>query len=392
MQVEAYVGIARREQQCPLIVEHGPCDVLSAIIGVAKIIVEVGTDALLQQFLVVLDGLLVVALRIGTVGLFLGDSPGSYRQEQHQQQYSRLRRTLAFLHSALNLFYCSHSLFKYLVHITLRVAGCIALKLALVEGTHKEGDGILWYFANTESLGDIVVRQLLDGHVELVAHIAPKGTQHFVVELRRTVVAHQSRSLLQSLRRHLVGPSGTFACNIGIVDGTLTEHHEERDENECQNSQRQPVARAAEEEVVDGVLAGVARLDEADVLVQLLYVLLGGVVGYRRSFALLDVELEALRADGLVGVALRIEIDELNRGYLELTWMAGHKENIVDDGAFDTVGGEFRFVGNLGVVLVEVLGELHHRLLDELQVANAIDNDTQRDGVVSLNLSLVERG
>ena len=72
--------------------------------------------------------------------------------------------------------------------------------------------------------------------------------------------------------------------------------------------------------------------------------------------------------------------------------MAGYGEEVVNHGAFQPVGRQLRLVSELGIVLVEVLGELHHGLLDELQVAHAADDDTQLDGVVGLHLGIVELG
>ena len=72
--------------------------------------------------------------------------------------------------------------------------------------------------------------------------------------------------------------------------------------------------------------------------------------------------------------------------------MAGYGEEVVNHGAFQPVGRQLRLVGELGIVLVEVLGELHHRLLDELQVAHAADDDTQLDSIVGLHFRIVELG
>ena len=76
------------------------------------------------------------------------------------------------------------------------------------------------------------MRKLFDRNVELVAYIAPERTQHFVVELRRTIVVHQLRGFLQSLGRYLIGLTSTLADDIGIIDSTLTEDNEQRDKDE----------------------------------------------------------------------------------------------------------------------------------------------------------------
>ena len=72
LQVETDVGIARREQQRTLVVEYGTRHLVDAIVCTGKIVIEFATDTVLQQFLIVLDGLLVVALGVGTIGIGLG--------------------------------------------------------------------------------------------------------------------------------------------------------------------------------------------------------------------------------------------------------------------------------------------------------------------------------
>ena len=142
------------------------------------------------------------------------------------------------------------------------------------------------------------------------------------------------------------------------------------------------------------MLLGDARLDVADVLVQQFQVLLPGIVahGGAAARALLHVQREALRLHRLVAARGRIIIGELHGRYLELALMAGYGEEVVNHGAFQPVGRQLRLVGELGIVLVEVLGEFYHRLLDELQVAHAADDDTQLDGIVGLHLGIVELG
>ena len=72
--------------------------------------------------------------------------------------------------------------------------------------------------------------------------------------------------------------------------------------------------------------------------------------------------------------------------------MTGHNEEVVDLRTFEAVGGQLRLVGNLRIVLVEVLGNVDNGLLDELEVTHTTDDDSQRDGVVGLRSSLIELG
>ena len=72
--------------------------------------------------------------------------------------------------------------------------------------------------------------------------------------------------------------------------------------------------------------------------------------------------------------------------------MTGHDEEVVDLRAFEAVGGQLRLVGNLRIVLVEVLGDVDNGLLDELEVTHTTDDDAQRDGVIGLRSGLIELG
>ena len=66
-------------------------DVLRTEVGIAQIVVEVGTGTLLEQLLIVLDGLMVVALQIFVVGIFLSDGSCTQRKQKHHQQQHRHR-------------------------------------------------------------------------------------------------------------------------------------------------------------------------------------------------------------------------------------------------------------------------------------------------------------
>ena len=87
-----------------------------------------------------------------------------------------------------------------------------------------------------------------------------------------------------------------------------------------------------------------------------------------------------------------VEIDILDRWNLELACMTRYSQEVVDDRALKTVGGQLALVSHLGVVLVEVLGELDLRLLQQFHVAHTTDDDTQLDRIVGLDIGLVNLG
>ena len=125
------------------------------------------------------------------------------------------------------------------------------------------------------------MRELFDRDVEFVANITPEGTKHLIVELTRLVVGHQLRGLLQAFCGHLVGLTCTTFGDVGILDGTLTEDDEQRDEHKGHNGQRDPISRRTKEELVDALLTDIARLDISDVATQLLQILLTRIVAHR---------------------------------------------------------------------------------------------------------------
>ena len=87
-----------------------------------------------------------------------------------------------------------------------------------------------------------------------------------------------------------------------------------------------------------------------------------------------------------------VEIDILDRWNLELASMTRHSQEVVDNGTLKTVGGQLALVSHLGIVLVEVLGELDLRLLQQLHVTHTTDDDTQLDRIVGLDIGMVNLG
>ena len=136
-----------------LISKHRLGDIVGTIIGVAEIIIEVGGDAVLQEFLVVLDGLLIVAFLVLRIRILLGDGRGREGSHQEECQYPQegirllvsLGTILVLLASQIDgIFYfhdSSHCRFKSLVHITRCIAWSITLKLTLIQRLGKLLDG-----------------------------------------------------------------------------------------------------------------------------------------------------------------------------------------------------------------------------------------------------------
>ena len=58
--------------------------VVGAIVGIAQIIVDIGRNTSLEQFLVVGNGLMVVALGVLSVGIRLGHGTCGNGEQEHQ--------------------------------------------------------------------------------------------------------------------------------------------------------------------------------------------------------------------------------------------------------------------------------------------------------------------
>ena len=330
---------------------------------------------------------------MGTKGQQAGGEQDT-RQQPYRHRGTGLSGSFALLHRGGNLRDGSQGRIIYLIHISCSIAGSIAGELALVQGSDKLLDGGVRDVVRRQLLTDIVARQLFDGHRQPVAHIAPEGTQHLVVELALFAVVHQAGGFLQSLRGHLAGFSGTLLHHVGILDGATAEDDEQGHEAAQQDAEGDPVFSRAEIEVADAALAGVAGLDVAYVAVQLTHVFLRGIGRRRccRTVALGYVKREGLGLDGLVGIGLQVEVGIGNGGYLEGALMARHGEEVIDDRPLQPLGGEPRLVGHLGIVAVEVLGKLDNGLLQQFHITHATHRDAQLHRVVGFHLALLQLG
>ena len=213
---------------------------------------------------------------------------------------------------------------------------------------------------------DIVARETLYWHVEFVAHIPPKGTEHLVVELVGTPVSHQFVGLAQASCRHLVGLLSTHLTDVGIVDGSLAEYHEERYEGNGKECKGNPIGSRTEEEIVDTMQLLWSSLDMTNVLVEKVNIRTREIAHSAALGSLGDIKREAFALDGGVFVGGSVVIDELHRWYLEFSCISRYGDEIVYHTALNTIGRELGLVGDLGVITVEILGEYNHWLLDKL--------------------------
>ena len=327
---------------------------------------------------------MIVALHIGAVGIGLRrggrgklwNHQRSHTDDQQQelQRCARLAcRTPTLLHHSFNMLNCCHCLFIYLIHISLRIARSETYELTLVNSTDEIVNNLGVNAAFLKLAGHVVVRQLLHRNVQLVAHIAPKGAQHLIVEGTGLVLLHQGGCLTQSLGSHLVSTLAATLHQVGILDGTLTENQEKRHERHKEHQHGYPITRTAEEEVTVLLLLHVAKLNVTDILGQQLHILLIREVlnGVATTLALGHFQVEIIRTHRLILLGCSIVIYELDSRNVILTLMAWNGKELVDHRTLDTVCRQLRLVGLLGIVGIEILRELHHGLLNQLQVANA---------------------
>ena len=167
----------------------------------------------------------------------------------------------------------------------------------------------------------------------------------------------------------------------------MAEHHQKSDKD-CQNQpQQNPVGGTSVEHSVVTASLVFSGLDAVNVLI-----LLFGIDGCRRGIAVafLNGTVEGLRLNGLIGIKAGIVVGELHGRYLILPLVARHHKEVVNHVALNAVGRQASFVGNLRVILVEVLREIDHRLLDELQVSVSAHHHTKRQRIVGLDGGLIE--
>ena len=142
------------------------------------------------------------------------------------------------------------------------------------------------------------------------------------------------------------------------------------------------------------MLLGITRLDVSNILVEELQVFLSCEVADCGSTAcaLLHIDGEGLGLNSLVTAGRSVIVCKFHRRNLELTLMAGNSQEVVDHRTLNAVGGKFRLIGDLGIIAVKVLGELYHRLLDQLEVTHATDDDTKLESLVGFHFLGLQLG
>ena len=259
LEIEVDVLISRREQTGTLIVEHRLGNIVCTIVGIAEIVVNLGRGTILEQLFVVADSLLVVALLVFGIGIVLGDcryrrsAEAQHRQEQPYEGISG-RMLLGVLASRIDcIFYFHnrcHCRFEGTVHIAGRIAWSITLELALIESGSKLLYCNIVHIVGDEFLTDILTRELLYRHVQLVAHISPEGTHHLIIELALLALQHQLVGHAQTLGGYLARLVGALLHDVGILDGSAVEYHQQHEEGDERNEQTGPVAEASEEHII----------------------------------------------------------------------------------------------------------------------------------------------
>ena len=82
-----------------------------------------------------------------------------------------------------------------------------------------------------------------------------------------------------------------------------------------------------------------------------------------RSISLLHVQSERLGLDGLIRILAGIIIGELHGRNGIAALIARHSQEIVDHITLHSIGGESGLISYLGIILVEILWEIHYWLL-----------------------------
>ena len=129
-----------------------------------------------------------------------------------------------------------------------------------------------------------------------------------------------------------------------------------------------------------------------NVVVQLFNVLLVAAYGTGIAAALVYLQVKGLGLQCLIVVIAGVVVGELDGRNVIFTLMTRHSQELPRHAAFQTVAGQLRGIVLLGIILIEVLREVHYRLLDELHVTGSSHRETQGHRVVGLHLVLVESG
>ena len=108
------------------------------------------------------------------------------------------------------------------------------------------------------------------------------------------------------------------------------------------------------------------------------------------SISLLHVQSERLGLDGLIRILAGIIIGELHGWNGIAALIARNSQEIVNHITLHSIGGESGLICYLGIILVEILREIHYWLLQQLEVSNTSHNHTERNRFACLDFLLVK--
>lgn len=94
--------------------------------------------------------------------------------------------------------------------------------------------------------------------------------------------------------------------------------------------------------------------------------------------------------DGLIRILAGIIIGELHGRNGIAALIARNSQEIVDHITLHSIGGESGLICYLGIILVEILREIHYWLLKQLEVSDTSHNHTERNRFACLDFLLVK--
>ena len=107
------------------------------------------------------------------------------------------------------------------------------------------------------------------------------------------------------------------------------------------------------------------------------------------TFTLGHIEVILLRCQRLILLGLRVVIYKLHGRNGVLSLMTRHGQELIDHASLQSAHRQARLIRGLGIIGIKILREIHHRLLHQLQVTRTTDGHLHREGVVGLQLGLV---
>ena len=176
---------------------------------------------------------------------------------------------------------------------------------------------------------------------------------------------------------------------------TVSTHHlavDDDKDNECQSRDDvpQPVNPVVDIEGRGLYQIHLVQLDIVNILVEQLQILFVGEVGDGLSSAagstLVDRNLIRFGTQGFVALALDVEVRELYGRDFERTGKAGNGGVLYRAGSAHPTGRSLHIHIDLGVVGVEIVGQLQLGVLQVFQVARSLDGQFQGNGLVGLDV------